>query len=122
MELQFAGLDFGEIEHLVDQIKQVLSGLGNALQRLDEIVLAQVLGVFQQHLGNADDGVERRAQLVAHIGEKLALGLSRLHRLIPRLRKAVDQLLKLCLTPLQFGNIGKYPDDSAFLGSAPADL
>ena len=34
------------------------------------------LRILPQHLGDADDGVERRAQLVAHAGEELRLVLA----------------------------------------------
>ena len=36
--------------------------------------IAQVLALLLEHLAVADDRVERRAQLVAHVGEELALG------------------------------------------------
>ena len=39
-------------------------------------VLLQRLGILPQHLGDADDRVERRAQLVAHAGEELRLVLA----------------------------------------------
>jgi hypothetical protein len=35
--------------------------------------LLQCFRILAQHFGDADDGVERRAQLVAHIGEELDL-------------------------------------------------
>ena len=38
------------------------------------LVMAVVLGLLRHHLGVADDGVERRPELVAHGGEELALG------------------------------------------------
>jgi hypothetical protein len=40
-------------------------------------VLLQRLSILPQHLSDADDGVEWRAQLVAHIGEELRLVLAR---------------------------------------------
>ena len=39
-----------------------------------QVVLADVLGLLLEHLAVADDGVERRAQLVAHVGQEGALG------------------------------------------------
>src|SRR5262249_62372029 len=38
-------------------------------------------GVRHHHVGEPDDGVERRAQLVAHAGEKLRFVLARLRKL-----------------------------------------
>ena len=37
----------------------------------------EVARVLLQHLGDADDRVQRRAQLVAHVGEELRLVLAR---------------------------------------------
>ena len=39
--------------------------------------LADVLRLLLQHLAVADDGVQRRAQLVAHVGQEGALGFVR---------------------------------------------
>ncbi len=53
----------------------MLAGALDLLQVRDHGVLAFVGGVFLQDLRIADDGVQRRAQLVAHIGQELGLGL-----------------------------------------------
>ena len=53
----------------------MLAGAVDALERLRRQLRA--LGLLAQHLGQADDGVERRAQLMAHIGEELRLVLAR---------------------------------------------
>ena len=55
----------------------MLAGAVDALERLGEAGELRALGLLAQHLGQADDGVERRAQLVAHIGEELRLVLAR---------------------------------------------
>ena len=75
MKLHPPGLDLGEVEDVVDQREQVAARAEHAIERLD--VLLQRLGILPQHLGDADDGVERRAQLVAHVGEELRLVLAR---------------------------------------------
>ena len=49
----------------------------HAVERLDLVLALEIAGVLQQHLGDADDRVERRAQLVAHVGEELRLVLAR---------------------------------------------
>src|SRR4051812_43337124 len=51
------------------------------LQIDHECLLAQVLSFLLEHLGVADDGVERRAQLVRHVGDEGALVLARLSKL-----------------------------------------
>src|SRR3984893_18534438 len=72
MKLHAPGLDLGEVEDVVDQGKQVPARTQYAIERFE--VLIEALRILAQHLGNADDGVERRAQLVAHVGEELRLG------------------------------------------------
>ena len=51
------------------------------LQRFLRFFRAETRRIADHHLGQADDGVERRAQLVAHIGEELGLVLARLRHL-----------------------------------------
>ena len=48
-------------------------------------------GILPQHLGDADDGVERRAQLVAHAGEELRLVLAGLGELLALVLDFVEQ-------------------------------
>jgi hypothetical protein len=68
IEFELAGFDLGEVEYLVDQAKEVgPSGIHTA-QRLQRLLRAEPGRVADHHLGQADDGVERRAQLVAHAG------------------------------------------------------
>jgi hypothetical protein len=43
--------------------------------------------VFKQQAAHPDDTVHRRADLVAHVGQELALEPRRLHRLVARLLK-----------------------------------
>ena len=99
-EIDLAGLDLGQVEHVVDQPEQMLAGAIDALERFDKVVEAIVLGVFLQHLGNADHGVQGGAQLVAHIGEELALGSGRVGRHVAGLGQPVDQPALLALTLL----------------------
>ena len=75
VESQLAGLDLGHVEDVVDQAQQVLTGFE------DVRGVSLVAGVPQgaEHLGLHDfrkavDGIERRAQLVTHVGEELGLG------------------------------------------------
>ena len=68
-------LDLGQIENVVDQGEQMPARAEHAVERLE--VLLEALGILPQHLGDADDGVERCAQLVAHVGEELRLVLAR---------------------------------------------
>ena len=49
----------------------------DALERDPRLVRRLAVDVVENELGVAEDGVERRAQLVAHIGEELRLVLAR---------------------------------------------
>ena len=55
--------------------RQMLAGRMNLFQVALILVVAVVRRHLLQHLAVSDDGVERRAQLVAHVGEEVALGL-----------------------------------------------
>ena len=114
MNFHLAGFDFREIEDVVDQFQQMLAGAADPLQRLDHHFVAVLDRVFLQHLGDADNGIERGAKLVAHIGEKLALGFGRLHGDVARFGEAVDHLPQLDLAGLGVGDIGEDPNDAAF--------
>ena len=61
----------------------------NAIEGLG--VLIQRLGILPQRLGNADDGVERRAQLVSHVGEELRLVLAGDFELLALVLDLVEQ-------------------------------
>jgi hypothetical protein len=101
VERQLAGLDLRGIEDVVDEGQQRLARL---LHR------AEVLQLFagerrpERQLGHADDRVHRRANLVAHVGEELALGDSRLFgptlrdfQLLDELREPFGVFLQLAL-------------------------
>jgi hypothetical protein len=66
-----ARLDAGQVEHLVNEPQQVPAALEDLLHLLP---LARRRGAHLQQLAEAEDGVERGAQLVAHAGEEVALG------------------------------------------------
>ena len=71
VELVAPGLDAREVEDLVDQAEQVDAGVVDVVRVI--LVGAHGVGAEQlvlHHLGKAEDGVERRAQLVAHLGEE----------------------------------------------------
>ena len=89
VKLHPPGLDLGEVEDVVDQGEQVPARAEHAVERLE--VLLQCLRILPQHLGDADDGVERRAQLVAHVGEELRLVLACLRELAALVLDLVEQ-------------------------------
>ena len=73
VELQPPGFDFGQVKDVVDQAQQVLAAAGNGVNLL-LLVRIQCL-VALQNLRKTDDGVERCADFVAHVGQEGALGL-----------------------------------------------
>ena len=79
IEPDAAGLDLRHVEDVVDDLEQVLAALVDVAAIFAIAVGAERAEHARLHdLGEADDGVERRAQLVAHIGEEFRLGLVRL--------------------------------------------
>src|SRR5262245_53570087 len=91
VKLHSPRLDLGQIEDVVDQGEQVACRAQNAVERLELVLAFEIAGVLQQHLGDADDGVERRAQLVAHAGEELGLVLARFLELAALVLDFVEQ-------------------------------
>ena len=71
-----AGFDLREIEQVIDQLQQVAAVAGHGREEvpLGLAERTQVLG--EQHFAEADDAVQRRAQLVRHVRQKLALHLT----------------------------------------------
>ena len=68
---QFARLDPGEIEDVIDDREQ---GFGAAADGFGKVALFGSEMGLQQQIGHADDAIHGRADFVAHHGQKLALG------------------------------------------------
>ena len=108
LEIQphLAGLDLGEVEDVVDEPEQVLAGGLDLLEVGDDVGMARGRRVLREHLAVAEDRVQRRAQLVAHVGEERALRLAGLLGglvgLEGRLQGALDDGV-LLLDPLVLG-------------------
>ncbi len=88
------GFDLGQIEDVVDQRQQVLAGRADLVQVGDHALVTGVLGLFDQHLAVADDRVERCPQLVAHVGQELALGAARGLGLAARAQQLADVVVE----------------------------
>src|SRR5439155_21095752 len=75
IEREAAGLDARQVEQIDDQLQQVLAA---ALDRRQPGVrVCAQAALAAQDLREAEDGVQRRAQLVAHAREEVALGAAR---------------------------------------------
>ena len=76
IEADAASLDLRHVEDVVDDVEQILPAAADVAAILAVFLGAERAEHARLHdLGETDDGVERRAQLVAHIGEEFRLGL-----------------------------------------------
>src|SRR6185503_14686054 len=66
--------DARQVEDLVDQVQEVLAALDHVVDALAVPLRQRLALVALQQLGKAENRVERRAQLVAHRRQELALG------------------------------------------------
>jgi len=97
------------------------AGAQHAAQRLERLLGAETGGVVAQQLGQADDRVQRRAQLVAHIGEEARFRPVRLHRLVARGFEVPDHLGELGLALFDRRDVGPGRDRPALLRAVLAD-
>src|SRR5256885_9656579 len=72
MELEPPGLDMGQVEDVVDQGEKLAAAVVDRLRKFGPFRLRQLRGRLDD-LREADDRVQRRAELVRHIGEELGL-------------------------------------------------
>ena len=70
-----AGLDLRQVENVADQVQQVGAGAVDGARELDLLRRQVAVRVVAELLAEDQDGVERRAQLVRHVGEELGLVL-----------------------------------------------
>src|SRR5262245_2058370 len=75
-ERQLTGLDLREVEHVIDEAEKVFAVGLKALKHLPHLLRRFAVDVVENKLGVAENGVERGAQLVAHVGQELRLVLA----------------------------------------------
>ena len=72
--LEIAGLHLRHVEDAIDDREQMCAGI---VDQLGVFLAARAVEphplLVHQHVREADDGIERRAQFVAHVGEKFHL-------------------------------------------------
>src|SRR4029450_13104339 len=73
-----ARFDLRQVEDVADQGEQIFPRVADLFQVGQIAIVPMVLRIFREHLTVADDRVERRAQLVADVGEEAALRTVRL--------------------------------------------
>jgi hypothetical protein len=64
------GLDLRQIQDVVDQGEEVLTGREDVPEVLGLLLVHLAEQAVQEHLGEADDGVEGGPQLVGHVGQE----------------------------------------------------
>ena len=94
----------GEIEYATDKGQQVLPAGQDVIKAFLLLVVDLTGDTINQQLGEADDGVERGAQLVGHAGQELGLRLACLFEL-PGL------LYQLLLGLLALGDVSRDAND-----------
>lgn len=100
LELQATSLDLREVENVVDQVHQRVGGMED--DRDVSVLLLGKLGAFEQ-FRHADHAVHWRADLVAHVRKKLALGNVGLLGRVTGPLKLLTRLAQLLRAPLQLG-------------------
>ena len=90
-----AGFDLGQIEDVVDQREQVLAAAEDVADEAALLLGHLADQAVLEHLGEADDRVERRAQLVRHVGEELGLHPARVLELDVLLLQRLLEALEL---------------------------
>src|SRR5207245_3119382 len=83
-KLELAGLDLREVEHVVDELEQVLARLANVAEEALLPIAERGGDLFGEQPRKTKDRVEGRSELVAHIREELGLHSSRLTEFVIR--------------------------------------
>ena len=100
VHVHLPGLDLREVEDVVDQLEEIGAGLVDRPGELDLLVGQVLLGVLREQLREDEQRVERRAQLVAHVREELALVLRRERELLRALLQRCARELDLAVLDL----------------------
>ena len=93
LDLQVTGLDLREVQDVVDDAEQVLPG---QLNLRDVVALPCVELGPQRQVCHPDDGVHRRANLMAHVGQEVRLHARRLFGHLLGAAQLLLDLLQFC--------------------------
>ena len=98
-----SGLDLRQVEDVVDQREQIVPGRVDGLGELDLLSPSGCrLGVPAELIGQDQQAVERRAQLVRHVGEEFGLVLRGQRELLGLLLQRLARLLDFLVLALDF--------------------
>ena len=98
-----ARLDLREVENVVDQVQEVRAGRVDVAGEIDLLGQEVAAGVVGQLLAEDEDRIERRAQLVGHVGEELGLVLGGEGKLGGLFLERAAGLLDLAVLQLDLG-------------------
>ena len=101
------GLDLGNVQDVINQRQQVFARLVDLGEVGQCVGLALGLGELLEQLAVADDGVQRGAQLVAHVGQEGALDAVGLDGLLVRLAELVVDPADGVLGALALADLGE---------------
>src|SRR5207247_9214014 len=76
-KLEFSGLDLREIEHVVDELEQVLARLADVAEEALLPIAERGGDLFGEQPRKTKDRVEGRSEFMAHVREELGLHSSR---------------------------------------------
>src|SRR5216684_493498 len=103
LQIQAACLYFRKVEYVVDDCQE---SIPRVQSRLAVLALLWIEGSVNQQIRHSNDAIERRAKLVAHVGDEIALRLVTRLRCLLRLSQVCFGLLALDLGLLSFGDVG----------------
>src|SRR5690606_10124685 len=89
LELHVSGLDPRQVQDVVDQLQQIVPGTVDDLGVAHLLVAEVAAGILFQLVAENQDAVERRAQLVGHVGEEFRLVAIGDHQLVRLLAQAL---------------------------------
>ena len=115
-EVELARLDLRQIEDVVDDSEQVSRRVGHLGQAP---TLGDVPDVALQQVGEADDRVHRRPDLVAHVRQEGTLGPGRRFGRIARVDQLMVDELQAQLGVLHLGDVGGEGEEAADFAVLP---
>ena len=97
-----AGLDFGKVEDVADQVQQVGAGALNGAREFDLLRREVAVGVIGELTAEHQNAVERRAQLVRHVGQEFRLVLGSERKFLGFFLESAASLLDFLVLALHF--------------------
>ncbi len=98
-----ARLDLGQIQDVVDQRKEIGAGRIDGGGEINLLGRQVAVRIFRQQLGQDQQTVERRAQLVRHVGQELGLVLGRQSQLLGLFFQRLPGPVDLAILALDLG-------------------